>query len=105
MASHVMDLAMKVGQLMSEPSSAQTGAHRGAAAPRCTRGGMESLPQEQASQDSYLNDLSTRTEHQRNEIDEMRHIITTLSIRVHHLRQLVEAQIRQERQVQELTLQ
>ena len=104
MASHVMDMAKKVGQLTIDPSSVQTGAHRGAA-PRRTRGGMESLPQEQASQEGYLNELSTRTQHQRNEIDELRHIITSLSNTVHHLeRQLEEARIRQERPVQELTL-
>ena len=107
MASHVMDMAKKVGVLISvETSGAQTAAHRSGPPPRRTRGGgMESLPQEQASQEGYFSELSTRTQHHRTEIDEMRRIITGLTNTVHHLeRQVEEARIRQERPVQELTL-
>ncbi len=104
MASHMMDMAKKVAEVIPEPSGDQTRAHR-SAPPRRTRGGMESHPQEQASQEGYLVELSTRTQHQRNEIDEMRRIITALTNTVHHLeRQVEEARIRQERPVQELTL-
>ncbi|KAL9955369.1 hypothetical protein ACROYT_G036679 [Oculina patagonica] len=104
MPNHMMDMAKKVAEVISEPSSEQAGAHR-SAPQRRTRGGMLPHPQEQASQEGYLVELSTRTQHQRNEIDEMRRIITALSNTVHHLeRQVEEARIRQERPVQELTL-
>ena len=102
MASHVMDMAKKIGQIISEGTQAEV--HRSAPTRR-TRGGMESFPQEQASQEGFFNDLSTRTQHHRDEIDELRHTINGLSNTVHHLeRQLEEARIRQERPVQELTL-
>ena len=104
MASHMMDMAKKIAPVISEPSGGEIRAHRGAAQRR-TRGGTESFPQEQASQEGYLNELSTRTQHQRDEIDELRRIITALNNTVHHLeRQVEEARIRQERPVQELTL-
>ena len=97
-----MDMAKKIGQIISEGAQAEV--HRSAPTRR-TRGGMESFPQEQASQEGFMNELSTRTQHQRNEIDEMRRTITILSNTVNHLeRQLEEARIRQERPVQELTL-
>ncbi|KAJ7373540.1 TNF receptor-associated factor 6 [Desmophyllum pertusum] len=59
----------------------------------------ETLPQEQASQEEQISArLSVRTEHQQNETDEMRRIITGLTNTVHHLeRQVEEAGIRQER--------
>ena len=77
MANHVMDMAKKIAQVISEPSGEQTSAHRGAAQRR-TRGAMELFPQEQASQEGYLHELSTRTQHQRDEIDELRRIVTAL---------------------------
>lgn len=104
MASHVMDMAKKIGQIISESGGSQAEVHRGGPTRRA-RGGMESFPQEQASQEGFLNELSTRTQHQRNEIDEMRRTITVLTNTVNHLeRQVEEARIRQERPVQELTL-
>jgi len=102
MASHVMDMAKKIGQIISEGTRAEV--HRGAPTGRA-RGGMESLPQEQASQEGFFNELSTRTQHQRNEIDDIRRTVTGLHNSVNHLeRQVEEARIRQERPVQELTL-
>ena len=65
----------------------------------------ESLPQEQASQEGSLNELSTRTQHLRNENDEMRRNIEGLSNRVHHLQQQLEtSQASQERPLQELNI-
>ena len=104
MASHVMDMAKKIGQIISESGGSRGEVHRVAPTGR-TRGGMESLPQEQASQEGFFNDLSTRTQHQRTEIDEMRRTISGVNNTVNHLeRQLEEARVRQERPVQELTL-
>lgn len=104
MASHVMDMAKKIGQIISESSGSRGEVHRGAPTGR-TRGGMGSFPREQASQEAFFDDLSTRTQHQRNEIDEMQRTTTDLKSRVTHMeRQLEEARIRQERPVQELTL-
>ena len=104
MASHVMDMAKKLGNMLPESGDEEAQRHRGAVMRR-NRGGIESFPREQASQEGFINELSTRTQHQRNEIDEMRRIITALSNTVHHLeRQLEEARIRQERPLQELTL-
>ena len=97
-----MDMAKKIGQIISEGARAEV--HRSAPTGRA-RGGMESFPQEQASQEGVFNELSTRTQHQRNEIDEMRRTITGLNNTVIHLeRHLEEARMRQERPVQELTL-
>ena len=97
-----MDMAKKIGQIISEGTRGEV--HRSAPTRRA-RGGMESFPQEQASQEGFFNELSTRTQHQRNEIDEMRRTINILSNTVNHLeRQQGEARIRQERPVQELAL-
>ena len=64
----------------------------------------ESPPREQASQEGSLNELSTRTQHLRNENDEMRRN-EGLSNRVHHLQQQLEAsQASQERPLQELNI-
>ena len=102
MASHVMDMAKKIGQIISEGTRAEV--QRGVPSGRA-RGGMESFPQEQASQEGYIHELSTRTQHQRNEIDEMRRTMTALKNTVNHLeRQVEEGRIGQERPVQELTL-
>jgi len=104
MTSHVMDMAKKIAQIISESSGSRGEVHRGAPTGR-TRGGMESFPQEQASQEGFFHDLSTRTQHQRNEIDEMRRSFNALNSTVPHMeRQVEEARIRQERAVQELTL-
>ncbi|KAL9955416.1 hypothetical protein ACROYT_G036739 [Oculina patagonica] len=67
----------------------------------------EPQPQEQASQERYqkINLLSTRTERQRNEIDEMRHSITALTNAVHRLEQQIkESFARQERPLQEMSI-
>ena len=89
---------------MLRASGAETGAHGGAPT-RCLAGAMESPSPEQTSQEERLNELSTRVEHQQNEIDGLRRIITSLCNTVHCLeRQLEEARIRQERPVHELTL-
>ncbi len=62
----------------------------------------ESLCQEPASQEgSNLNELSARTQHQRNEIDEMRRLSSTVC---HLERQLEELRARQERPLQELNI-
>ncbi|KAJ7373536.1 TNF receptor-associated factor 6 [Desmophyllum pertusum] len=63
------------------------------------QGVTETLPQEQASQEEQISArLSVRAEHEQNETDEMRRIITGLTNTVHHLeRQVEEAGIRQER--------
>lgn len=108
MTSHVMDIAKALGNgniMIPEPGVAQTGAQRGAPT-SCARGGTESTPQQQASLEENLNELPTSlTQHQRNEIDELRHIITVLTKTVNHLeRQVEEAHMRLERPVQELTL-
>ena len=104
MASHVMDMAKKLGIILPESGDEEAQRHRGAAIRRA-RGGIESSPREQASQEGVFNELSTRTQHQRNEIDELRRVINVLSNTVNHLeRQVEEARIRQERPVQELTL-
>lgn len=104
MASHVMDMAKKLGKMLAESGDEEAPRHRGVAARR-TRGGMESIPREQASQEGVLNELSTRTQYQRDEIDEIRRVTNGLRNTVTHLeRQLEEARIRQERPVQELTL-
>ena len=104
MASHVMDMAKKLGNILPESGDEEAQRHRGTGIRRA-RGGMESFPREQASQEGFLSELSTRTQHQRNEIDEMRRIITALSNTVNHLeRQQEEARMRQERSIQELTL-
>ena len=105
MASHSMDMAKKLGEVMQVSGGTQAGAHISAPQRRPRGGGMESHPQEQASQEGYLHELSSRTQHQRDEIDELRRIITALTNSVHHLeRQLEEARMRQERPVQELTM-
>ena len=102
--NHVMDMAKKISAMSPKSGDEEAPRHRDAAIRRA-RGGIESSPQEQASQEGFFNELSTRTQHQRNEIDEMRRIITVLSDTVHHLeRQVEEARVRQERPVQELTL-
>ena len=101
-----MDIAKTLGDLIPEPGIfAQIGAQRGAPSSRA-RGGTESIPQEQASLEENLNELPTSLiQHQRNEIDELRHIITVLTKTVNHLeRQLQEARMGLERPVQELTL-
>ena len=67
----------------------------------------EPLSQEQAmaSQEGSLNELSTRTQHLRNENDEMRRIIEGLSNRMRHLQQqLEELRASQERPLQELNI-
>ena len=96
MASHVMDMATKIAPVISEPSGDETRVYR--AAPRRTRGGTESFPQEQASQEGYLNERSTRTQHQQDEIDELRRIVNNLEHREDEVR------IRHGRQVQEHSL-
>jgi len=94
-------MAKKIGQIISEGTRAEV--HRGAPTGRA-RGGMESFPQEQASQEVY-NELSTRTQYQRDELDEVRRNLNSLKNTVNHLeRQAEEARIRQERPVQELAL-
>ena len=72
--------------------------------PRRTRGGMEARPQEQAAQDVCMGELLAQTHRQRAEIDDLRHMVATLSNKVQHLeRQLEEARMRQERTIQEFT--
>jgi len=67
------------------------------------RGRIESSSLEQARQEGFFNELSTRTQHQRNEIDGMTRIITALRDRVNHLeRHLKEALMRQGSSVQGL---
>ncbi len=84
MSNHVMDLAKSVNSLIS--AFAEMEVRR-----------KESLPQEQASQEGCLNELSTRTQQQRNEIDEMRRAMESLSNTVRHLeRQLEESRAMQE---------
>ena len=78
--------------------------HRGTGMRRA-RGGIESFPQEQCSQEGFVNELATRYQHQRDEIDEITHLIRALRGTVNHLeRQLHEARMGQERPVQELAL-
>lgn len=102
LTSHTMDMVKEFAALKAAQSS-ETEPQRNA--PRRTRGGMESRPQEQASQEVYVSELSTQVNQQRNEIDEMKRIITGLNNTVHHQeRRLEEVRMRQERPIQELTL-
>ena len=72
--------------------------------PRRTRGGTEARPQEQASQEEFLNDMLTLCQCY-DMIDGMRRRATALSSTVQHLeRRLEEARVREERPTQELTL-
>ena len=104
MASHVMDMAKKLGNILPESGDEEAQRHRGTGIRRA-RGGIESSPREQASHEGFFNELSTRTQHQRHEIDELTRVINGLRNTVNHLeRQVEEARIRQERPVQELTL-
>ena len=74
-------------------------------APRRTRGDLGAHPQEQASQEVYLSELSTQTHNHQGEIDELRHRITNTNNNVHHLeRRLEEIGMRQERSIHELTM-
>lgn len=99
MTSHVMDIAKALGNIMiPEPDVAQTAAQRGAQTRRA-RGGTESIPQEQASLEENLNELPTSLiQHQQNQIDELRCIITAQTKTVNHLKHQVE------RPQQELTV-
>lgn len=103
MATHAMEMAKKLGELLGAESGSDTmGGQRNT---RRQRGGAEAFPREQASQEGYLHDLSTRTQTQREEIDELRRKVAELSSIIHHLeRQLEETRMRQERPIQELTL-
>lgn len=101
---HMMDMAKKLVNIFPEPGGTEAVEHRCAPA-RSTRGGMESVPQEQASQEVCLNELSTRTQEQRKEIDELKRVITALTNTVHRLEhQVQETRMRQERPVQELNV-
>ena len=69
------------------------------------QGVTETLPQEQDSQEEQISELSVRAEHQQNDIDGLRHIITGLTNTAQHLERQVEAShVRQESSLQELTL-
>ncbi len=92
LSNHVVDLVKTVDSLKSTVAEMEVRRN-------------EFLPQEQASQEGSLNELSTRTQHQRNEIAEMRRIIESLSNTVRHLeRQQEESRARQERPLQELNI-
>ena len=101
-----MDMAKKLGELMTTGSGNDNiEGQRNAGGTGRTRGGVGSFPREQASQEGYLHDLSSRTQTQREELDELRHKVAELSNIIHHLeRQLEETRMRQERPIQELTL-
>jgi len=102
LTSHMMDMSKAFAAVIAAKSS-DTGTQR--TAPRRTRGGMEARPQEQTSHEGYLSELSTESQLQRNEIDELRRVNAGLSSTVQHLeRRLEEARMRQERSIQELTL-
>lgn len=106
MANHTMDMAKKLGEFLGAESGSNTmRGQRNASGTGRSRGGAEAFPREQASQEGYLHDLSSRTQTQREEIDELRRKVAELSNIVHHLeRQLEETRMRQERPIQELTL-
>lgn len=101
LTSHLMDMSKAFAAVIAK--SSDTGTQR--TAPRRTRGGMEARPQEQTSHEGYLSELSTESQLQRNEIDEVRRVNAGLSSTVQHLeRRQEEARMRQERSIQELTL-
>ncbi|KAL9956533.1 hypothetical protein ACROYT_G038020 [Oculina patagonica] len=90
--NHVVDLAKSLNSLISAFADKEVRQN-------------ESLPQEQASQEGCWNELSTRTQQQRNEIDEMRRVMESLSNTVRHLeRQQEESRARQDRPLQELSI-
>ncbi|PFX14515.1 TNF receptor-associated factor 6-like [Stylophora pistillata] len=104
--NHAMEMAKKLGELVETGSgSHDMGGQRNASGTQRPRGGAEAFPREQASQEGYLHDLSSRTQTQRDEIDELRRKVAEMSNLIHHLeRQLEETRMRQERPIQELTL-
>lgn len=99
----MMDMAKKLGNIFPEPGGTEAVEHRYAPA-RQTRDEMESVPQEKASEEVSLNELSTTpAQQQRNEIDELRRIITGLTNKVQRLEyQMQETRTKQEGPVQEL---
>lgn len=101
-----MDMAKKFGELMATGSGSNNMGEQGnGGGARRSRGGAQAFPREQASQEGYLHDLSSRTQTQREELDELRSKVAELTNIIHHMeRQLEETRMRQERPIQELTL-
>lgn len=101
-----MDMAKKLGEFMITGSgSINMGQQGNAGGTGRSRGGAEPFPREQASQEGYLHDLSSRSQTQREERDELRSKVAELTNIIHHMeRQLEETRMRQERPIQELTL-
>ena len=101
-----MNMAKKYGELMGTGSGSNNMGEQGnEGGARRSRGGAEAFPREQACQGGYLHDLSSRTQTQREELDELRSKVSELTNIMHHKeRQLKETRMRQERPIQELTL-
>ena len=84
LSNHVMDMAKKISDMakkisaMSPKSGDEEALRHRDAAIRRARGGIESSPQEQANQEGFFNELSTRTQLRQSEIDEMRRAIPVL---------------------------
>ena len=97
----MMDMSKAIADLLpAQGTEAQTQRNP----PRRTQGGMEARPQEQAAQNVYMGELLAQTHQRRVEIDDLRHMVATLSNTVTHLkRRLEEARMGQERTIQEFT--
>ena len=92
-------------KLVALSTSIETERQTQRTAPRRTRGDLGARPQEQAAQEVYLSELSTRTHSHQGEIDELRHRVNNVDNNVHNLeRRLEEIRMRQERPIQELTM-
>ena len=73
LSNHAMYMAKKISAMSPESGDEEAPRHRDAAIRRA-RGGIESSPQEQANQEGFFNELSTRIQRQQSEIDEMRRV-------------------------------
>lgn len=97
-----MDMAKKFGESMATNFGINNMVEQGA---RRSRGGAEAFPREEASQEVYLHDVSSRTQTQREELDELRSKVAELNNIIHHMeRQLEETRMRQRTLIQQLTL-
>ena len=103
LTGHLTDMSKK---LVALSTSIETERETQRTAPRRTRGGdLGARPQEQAAQEVYLSELSTRTHSHQCEIDELRHRVNNVDNNVNNLeRRLEEIRMRQERPIQELTM-
>lgn len=97
-----MDMAKKFGESMATKFGSNNMVEQGA---RRSRGGAEAFPREEASQEVYLH-VSSRTQTQREELDDLRSKVAELTNIIQHMeRQLEETRMRGETQIQQVTQQ